>query len=292
MISKVWTIAGGFVFHREEMRNTYVNTTDGSDFLLRRNDISEYLENRFNFGKLFVNIGLRYETYNMPFVPGDAYGFPARPDFPARTDSELSPKMSAAYMVKPGTRIHASYGTGIRPPGGSDLAFTNNPALLPEHTQSYDVGAEQYFLGNKLSLDATWFHNRYQDLIVSLGGSLSELLNYSTGNLSNARAEGMENTALFRPTNWLSMNGSYTWLESEVLQLTGSTGLVQQYFYLGEPLLRRPKQSGSFVVSVRHGRADVNLVGSWRGHTLDVGRIMARRPVCSGTRGIRIWALI
>jgi outer membrane cobalamin receptor len=270
VISKVWTIAGGFVFHREEMRNTYVNTTDGSDFLLRRDDISEYLENRFNFGKLFVNIGLRYETYSMPFVPGDAFGFPARPDFPARTDSEISPKMSAAYMIKPGTRIHASYGTGIRPPGGSDLAFTNNPALVPEHTQSYDVGAEQYFLGNKLSLDATWFHNRYQDLIVSLGGSLSELLAFSTGNLSNARAEGLENTAQFRPTSWLSMNASYTWLESEVLQLTGSTGLVQQYFHLGEPLLRRPKQSGSFVVSVRHGRADANLVGSWRGHTLDV----------------------
>jgi outer membrane cobalamin receptor len=270
VISKVWTIAGGFVFHREEMRNTYVNTTDGSDFLLRRDDISEYLENRFNFGKLFVNIGARYETYTMPFVPGDAFGFPARPDFPARTDSKASPKMSAAYLVRPGTRIHASYGTGIRPPGGSDLAFTNNPALLPEQTVSYDVGVEQYFLGNKLSLDATWFHNRYRDLIVGLGGSLSELLVYSTGNLSNARAEGMENTAQFRPTGWLSMNASYTWLESEVLQLTGSTGLVQSYYYLGQPLPRRPKQSGTFVVSVRHGRADVNLVGSWRGHTLDV----------------------
>lgn len=270
VISKVWTIAGGFVFHREEMRNTYVNTTDGSDFLLRRDDTSEYFENRFNFGKLFVNIGMRYETYSMPFVPGDAFGFPARPDFPARTDFLASPKMSAAYLVRPGTRIHASYGTGIRPPGGSDLAFTNNPALLPERTESYDVGVEQHFLSNKLSVDATWFHNRYRDLIVSLGGSLSKLLAFSTGNLSNARAEGMENTAQFRPTNWLSMNASYTWLESEVLQLTGSTGLVQQYFYLGEPLLRRPKQSGSFVVSVSHGRADVNLVGSWRGHTLDV----------------------
>jgi outer membrane cobalamin receptor len=269
-ISKMWTIAGGFVFHREEMRNTYVNTTDGADFLLRRDDISEYLESRMTFGKLFVNLGGRYEQYTMPLVPGDAYGYPARPDFPARTDSEFSPKLSAAYMVKAGTRLHGSYGTGIRPPGGSDLAFTNNPALLPERTQSYDVGVEQRLLGNKLSLDAAWFHNRYQDLIVSLGGSLSELSAYSTGNLSNARAEGIENTAQFRPTAWLSMNGSYTWLESEVLQLNGSTGLVQNYYYLGQPLPRRPKQSGSFVVTVRHGRADLNLLGTWRGHTLDV----------------------
>jgi outer membrane cobalamin receptor len=269
-VSKAWSLAGGVVYHREEMRNTYVNTTDGSDFLLRRNDVSGYLESRMTVGKLFVNVGVRYEEYMMPFVPGDAFGFPARPDFPARTYTETSPKLSAAYMIKQTTRLHASYGTGIRPPGGSDLAFTNNPALLPERTRSYDVGVEQRVFGNKLSLDATWFHNRYQDLIVGLGGSLSVLGVYSTGNLSNARAEGLENTARFRPTSWLSLTADYTWLESEVLALNGSTGLVQQYFYLGEPLLRRPKQSGSFAVGVRHGRFDVDLIGSWRGHTLDV----------------------
>ena len=93
---------------------------------------------------------------------------------------------------------------------------------------------------------------------------------FSTGNLANAQAQGIETTAQLRPARWISLNGSYTWLESQVLSLNGSTGLVQTYFYLGEPLLRRPKQSGSFVVSVRYGRADLNLVGSWRGHTLDV----------------------
>jgi len=269
-VTKTWTLAGGAVYHREEMRNTYVNSTDGSDFLLRRNDVSEYIESRFTFGKLFINAGLRYETYSMPLIPGDAYGYPSRPDFPARTDNEASPKIAAAYSVRPGTRLHGSYGTGIRPPGGSDLAFTNNPALLPEHTQSYDAGVEQHLFGNKLSLDATWFHNRYRDLIVSLGGSLSSLLQYSTGNLANARAEGIETSAQFRPVSWLSLTGSYTWLESDVLSLSGSTGLVQQYFYLGEPLLRRPKQSGSFTATVHYKRASVNLVGNWRGHTLDV----------------------
>lgn len=269
-LSKMWTIAGGFVFHREEMRNTYVNTTDGADFLLRRDDISGYLENRFTYGKIYVNVGARYETFSMPAIPADAFGYPARPTFPATTYDEFSPKISGAYMVQPATRIHASYGTGIRPPGGSDLAYTNNPALLPEKTRSYDVGVEERVFGNKVSLDATWFHNRYRDLIVSLGGSLETLSAYSTGNLANARAEGMENTVQFRPMAWLSMSGSYTWLESSVLSLDGGTGLVQQYYYLGEPLLRRPKQSGTFVATVRHGRADLNLVGSWRGHTLDV----------------------
>jgi outer membrane cobalamin receptor len=269
-VSKAWTIAGGYVFRREEMRNTYVNTTDGSSFLLRRDDNSEYLENRLTLGRLFVNVGVRADSYTTPLIPGNAFGFPPRPDFPARTDVKVSPKISAAYVVRPGTRIHASYGTGIRPPGGSDLAFTNNPALLPEKTTSYDVGAEQRFFASKLSLDATWFHNRYQDLIVSLGGSLAHLIPYSTGNLANARAQGIEVTAQFRPSTWLSLNGSYTWLESQVLSLDGSTGLVQAYYYLGQPLLRRPKQSGTFLASIHHGRVAVNLTGSWRGHALDV----------------------
>jgi outer membrane cobalamin receptor len=129
---------------------------------------------------------------------------------------------------------------------------------------------EHHLLGNRLSVDATWFHNRYRDLIVSLGGSLAQLLNYSTGNLANAKAEGMETAAQYRPNTWFSLTANYTWLESEVLSLNGSTGLVQQYFYLGQPLLRRPKQSGSFVATVRHGRVDVNLLGTARGHTLDV----------------------
>ena len=270
VVNKQWTIAGGYVFHREEMRNTYVTTTSGANFLLRRDDDSEYIENRFTIGHFYFNSGIRAETYRMPLVPGNAFGFPARPDFPARTDVKVSPKLSGAYFVRAGTRIHASYGTGIRPPGGSDLAFTNNPALLPEQTQSYDAGAEQRLFGGRLSLDATWFHNRYRDLIVSLGGSLAKLSQFSTGNLANARAEGMEFTAQFQPARWFSMNGSYTWLETEVLSLNGSTDLVQTYYYLGQPLLRRPKQSGSFVASLRHGRADLNVTGSFRGHTLDV----------------------
>jgi outer membrane cobalamin receptor len=269
-VNKAWTIAAGFVFHREEMRNTHVNTTDGGDFLLRRDDVSEYVENRFTFGRFYINLGLREETFRTPFVPGNAYGYPARPDFAARTDNETSPKVSGAYLVREGTRVHASYGTGIRPPGGSDLAFTNNPALLPEHTRSYDLGVEQRLFANRLSLDVTYFHNRYRDLIVGLGGSLSKLLAYSTGNLANARAEGVESAAQFRPAGWLSMNASYMWLETSVLSLDGSTGLVQAYYRLGQPLPRRPKQSGTFVVNARAGRADLSLVAAWRGHTLDV----------------------
>ena len=53
-------------------------------------------------------------------------------------------------MAGGGTRLHASFGMGLRPPSGFELAFTNNPALKPERTRSVDAGVEQKF-GNLLT---------------------------------------------------------------------------------------------------------------------------------------------
>jgi len=265
-----WTIAGGYAFDREEMHNTYVTSTNGDDFLLRRDNSGIYLENRITWNKFFINAGVREEIYQTDSLPANAYGYPPRPFFPARTVDKLNPKISGAYRIDATTRLHASFGTGIRPPGGSDLAFTNNPALQPERTESYDIGAEKRFLGDRLSLDATWFHNRYKDMIVGLGGSLAKVFQYSTDNLANARAEGVETSARLRPLTWFSLTGSYMWLETEALSLNGGSGLIQQYFYVGQPLLRRPKQSGSLVANFHYKRIDANVVGYFRGHSLDV----------------------
>ncbi len=268
-VSRHWIMAGGFVYEREEDRNTYITSNLGS-VLLRRSNQGLYWENRFEFrNKLFVNAGVRGEIFENPFVPGYKNGYPPRPDFPAATYSQTSPKISAVYFVKPETRLHTSFGTGIRPPGGSDLAFTNNPALKPEHSLSYEFGVEQRLAGDKIALDATWFHNRYKDLIVSLGGSLAKLSQYSTDNLNNARTEGVETSVRVRPARWLSATGSYTWLQAQVLGLNG-TGLAQSYYTPGQLLARRPRQSGSMVITAHKGRFDVNLTGYFRGQTLDV----------------------
>jgi outer membrane receptor protein involved in Fe transport len=267
-----WTLAGGFAFAREEMKNTFVETVNSNLFDLRRDNEGIYLDNHFSLlkNKLFLNAGLREEIYQTAFIPGDSNNFPPRPDFPARDYSRLNPKISGVYMLQKDERLHASYGTGIRPPGGSNLAFTNNPALKPERTESYDIGIEQRFLNNKVSLDATYFHNDYRDLIVSLGGSLSSLSQFYTDNLAKANAKGVEAGAKYRPATWISVTGNYTWLETEVLSLNGGIGLVQQYFYLGQPLLREPKQSGSALVNFHYGKVDANLTGYFRGRDLDV----------------------
>ncbi len=266
-----WTLAAGFSFAREEMENTFVTDTNSNIFPLRRDNEGIYLDNHFAFvKKFFLNVGVREELFQTFAVPADAGNSPPRPFFAAQDYSRLNPRIAGAYLIQPGLRLHASYATGIRPPGGGDLAFTDNPNLRPERTESYDVGIEQRFLRNQFSLDETYFHNNYRDLIVGLGGSLSVLSMYSTDNLAKSNAEGAEVSAKYRPFTLLSVTGNYMWLETRVLSLNGGIGLVEQYFYLGQPLLREPKQSGSAVVTFHYGKFDVDLSGYFRGRDLDV----------------------
>jgi outer membrane cobalamin receptor len=269
-VNRRWTMAAGYVFAREEMKNNFVTDSRFNAFLLRRDNSGIYVENHLSLGRLFINVGVREEIYQQARVPANANGFPPRPEYPAYTYSQANPKVSAAYALRPGMRAHGSYGTGLRPPGGSDLAFSNNPQLQPERTWGYDAGLEQLFLGGRLSLDATWFNNRYADLIVSLGGSLARLSRYSTDNVANARARGAEFSARLRPSNWILLSGTYTWLDTRVMSLDGGNGLVQQYYTLGQPLLRRPKHSGSLLATMHYRRVDANISGTLRGSVLDV----------------------
>lgn len=263
-------MAGGYAFEREEMKNTYVTDSGNHQFPLRRDNGGIYWENHFSYKGFFANAGLREEIYQSPAEPGNVHGYPPRPTFSPRTDTKLTPKISGGYVLKTGERLHASFGTGIRPPGGSDLAFTNNPNLKPEHTASYDLGVEQTLWNGRLALDATWFHNDFKDLIVTIGGSLAKLSQFYTDNLANARTRGVEATARYRPSSMISLTGSYTWLEAKVLSVNGGNGLVQQYYTLGQPLLRRPKQSGTLEAAGHYKRFSGNVTGYFRGHDRDV----------------------
>jgi outer membrane cobalamin receptor len=268
-IAPWYTAALGVSLAREEVKNTYIAGDDNNPFTIKRDDAGIYWENRFQVGsRFFFNAGVRGEIINTPYIPDNLVD--GRPAFPANTVTKVDPKLAATYLLRRGTRLHTSLGTGIRPPAGLELAFTNNPALKPERTASFDFGVEQRALNGKLSLDATYFYNRFYDLIVSLGGDLAVLSAYQTGNLSNARAQGAELSGRFRPARWMSVTASYTYLDSEVLSLNGSTGLAPIPFSVGQELIRRPANSGSFVSTFSRGRVTANVTGYFRGSDLDV----------------------
>ncbi|MCU1234043.1 MAG: TonB-dependent receptor [Candidatus Solibacter sp.] len=262
-LSRHDTASFGVTAGREEVKNTYITDSTFSTFPIKRNEISVYAEDRYEIaGHLFLSAGLRAEFFRTASIPSDGF---SRPAFAQSSISRVNPKLSAAYAAG-GTRLHASFGMGLRPPSGFELAFTNNPELRPERTRSVDAGVEQK-LGKLLTVDATYFYNRYYDLIVTLGGSLTSLSHYKSDNLANSQAQGAEFSARLRPARWVFVTGSYTLLETRILSLDGSTQ-AQLPFTVGQQLTRRPENSGSIVATFTHGRLAADLTGYFRGKAL------------------------
>ncbi len=267
-VARNYTMAFGFTVARESFTDTYVNNAQFLITPLNRNDYGFYLENRFDFlgGRLFLNAGVRGDVFQTLTIPSSSSSQPA---IPANTISRVNPKGALSYLLAKTTRLHTSVGTGIRPPAGFDLAFTTNPALKPERTASVDAGIEQSLFHNRVLLDGAYFYNRYYDLIVSLGGSLTALSHFTTDNLANSRAQGAEFSASVRPTRWLFLKGSYTLLRTRVLSLDNSNQAPSP-FQVGEELLRRPDNSGSMVATFTRGKVSADLTGYFRGSDLDV----------------------
>jgi outer membrane receptor protein involved in Fe transport len=276
-VSRHYTVSAGVGGGSEQVRNSYITDAAFRTFPVRRRDEAVYVENRFEFGgRLFLSAGVRAEFLRTGSIPPNGF---SRQYFPAQTNFSANPKLAAAYVLR-GARLHGSFGTGIRPATGFDLAYTNNPALKPERTRSFDAGVERTLFHNWLSMDATYFYTRFYDLIVILGGQLSRLSSFQSDNLANSRAQGAEFSARLRPARWIFVEGSYTRLKTEILALNGGPGLAQPFFHVGQALIRRPANSGSVTASLRRGRVGANVTGEFRGSLLDV------EPAYGATNGL------
>lgn len=268
-------LVGGFEYGREQIRNTYIADAHFQPFLLPRTSLAYFVENRWSpTSRLFVIAGLRFDDIRTHALPTDGG---LRPPLPASSVNKLNPRVSAAYLIHESddgswlgaTRLHGSLGTGIRAANGFELAFTNNPRILPERSLSFDGGFEQRFLENRAVLDLTYYYNRFEDQIVVLGGSLTNLSTFVSGNLGNARANGLELSFRAQPTRSLHLSAEYTLLDTSILALNGSF-LVATPFYVGQQLLRRPRHSAAYNVTWQRGRWMLNTSAYFRGATLDL----------------------
>jgi len=264
----------GFEYNRERIKNTFIADTSGVPFLLPRSNFAYFAENRWSPSRRWVVItGLRLDDIRTRELPPGGFGL--RPRLPASSVVKANPRVSATYLAREGaarwgaTRLHGTFGTGIRAPNGFELAFTNNPRLKPERSLSFDSGVEQRVFGDRAVLDVTYFYNRFEDQIVLLGGSLTNLSSFISDNLANSRAEGVEASVRVRPVRAFALSGHYTRLNSSILALDGTT-LPQFPFEVGQPLLRRPRNSAAFNATWQRGRLMLNLNGFWRSKVLDV----------------------
>ncbi|MFZ3218034.1 MAG: TonB-dependent receptor [Candidatus Acidiferrales bacterium] len=272
-VSSTDTLVAGFEYDRDQFKNSYVEGAGDLPFLLGRNSYAFFAENRWNpADRWFINLGVRVDDLQTSSVPPNADT--GQPGIPANSLAKVTPRISAAYLARQdagdgffgGTRLHASFGTGFRAPDGFELAFTNNPALKPEESISYDAGVEQSMAHDRAILDVTYFYNKFTDQIVTTGDLPT---NFDSENIGKSRADGLETTVRLRPFQSLEFSGSYTWMNTAILALDGFSEPVDPYAD-GEPLIRRPRNAAGFNATWTRQRLMLNMNGTIRGAVLDV----------------------
>lgn len=270
------SVSAGVDALRESGASTFI-TAGARQVPVERRAAAAFAEARWQPGaRVALTAGARAERITRDALAANPSAFSPRPAFPADTVVAVNPKMTAAWTLAgagdgrgASTRLHASAGTGIRPPDAFEIAFTDNDGLVPERSLSVDAGLVQTWRSGAVQAEATWFHNRYDDLIISVG-RLSGASRYRTDNIANARARGAELALAWRPVAALAARGHYTWLDTSVLAVDGAAGQAPAPFAVGDPLLRRPRHQGGLDVAWTSTRATAFVTAVFRGDTLDV----------------------
>lgn len=156
-------------------------------------------------GSIFVTAGLRID---------------ANSKFGTETTYRIAP---AFLLNRTGTKIKATYGTGFKSPSLFQLySQYGNEELSPEKSRAWDIGLEQYLLGEKAGFGITYFHSDFGNLIdYDFGTSTYK-------NLAEVESGGVELSAFAQNVFGFDLQANYTYTSTKEKTT-------------GEALLRRPK---------------------------------------------------
>lgn len=272
-------VSAGAEVARESGRSTYIVDRAGLEVPVDRTIAGYFAEARGAAGaRVIFTAGARLDEIHRAALAGDASPFGARPDMPADTVWAFNPRASAIVSLTPAgslnaARLRGGFSTGIKPPSAFELSSTDNPALKPERNRSAEVALEQQLARGAVTLSASAFWNRYDDLIITVGQSIAGASPYRSDNLSNAKARGVELSMTARGAGRLAglfVRGGYTWLRTEILAADDSdvTGLAP--FQIGDRLPRRPSHRAFVDVSVARGSVAAFASLEARGATGDI----------------------
>ena len=271
-------LTAGAALELEQAGSSYITGTTAQQVPIERRVAGYFAEFRWRAAsRLFATAGLRVDDIVRGAIEGDPLAFSPRPALPEDRVVAANPRAALSYYLRTSdasggnwSRVHGGAGTGIRPPDAFEIAFTDNPGLKPERSKSLDAGFEQALAGGLVIIDATWFLNRYDDLIVAVGRSMQDYSRYRTDNIANAQAWGLETSFALRTRRGLEARASYSFLDTEVLALDNAPGVAPAPFTVGDPLLRRPRHQVHVNLLYRHRRATAYFRAGGRSRVLDV----------------------
>ncbi len=201
------------------------------------------------------------------------------------------PRGSVAFVVHDGngavgaTTIHAGAGLGIKEPTflqsfSTSPYYLGNPDLKPERSRTIEAGIEQRLAADRLKVSATWFDNEYRDLI-STRLTDPATFSYQYFNIGLTQARGLETVFEVAPHRNLRGRFGYTYLDSTIVDSTSPDSTV---FAVGQPLFRRPKNSGYAGVTWSDSRLTLDLDGTIIGSYVDSDFSSFTPPLTIGGR--------
>jgi vitamin B12 transporter len=196
------------------------------------------------------------------------------------------------------TKVSFNVGKGIKAPSvfqqqnalftlvAGTPAAANAAELGPERSTSIDIGLEQGFWYGRARVRVAYFRNHYDDLVEFLSrtqltqagvpAAVAAATQFGAYlNSSSFRAQGIETSFDAALGEYVRMNASYTYLDAEVTKAFSAVaasnpsipGIQIGAFspLVGQRPFRRPPQSGSVMISLAKGPAQVTFAGYFSG---------------------------
>jgi outer membrane cobalamin receptor len=172
-------------------------------------------------------------------------------------------RLAGEHSALSSASFKLSAGRGVTEPSlledfAQGVGYFGNPALRPEITRSYEAGVVSEWWGRRVRTEVDLFRSSFHDLIAFLGDTWE--------NVEASWARGIESSAQARIAHNILISGSYMRLYTDI---TASTSPESSDTGIGEPLVRRPRNSGSLSIAVTPKRWSLAIGGSFIGERQD-----------------------
>ncbi len=241
ILSPVLTVTGGVQVERETERQSGETTSNFGGIVTTPD--TPFDRGRTTFGY--------YAQGVLDLASGLALNLNARVDDNSAFGTFFTYRAGAVYRLPSGTRIRASLGRSFKAPTFCeqfcDAPFVvGDSTLRPERSTSWEAGLEQGLAEGRVSVWATYFDQRFHDMIVYDGSGAPGDPTYFNG--AAAKSRGIETGVTTSLGRDVKLSASYTYLMAEA---TDDGGLASPTFAAGQRLIRRPRHSAELAARSR-----------------------------------------
>jgi vitamin B12 transporter len=240
-LSPVLTVTGGAQVERETERQSGETTSNFGG-------VATIPDTPFDRGRTTFGY---YAQGVLDLASGLALNLNARVDDNSAFGTFLTYRAGAVYRLRWGTRMRASLGRSFKAPTFCeqfcDAPFVvGDSTLRPERSTGWEAGLEQGLADGRVSVWATYFDQRFRDMIVYDGSGAPGEPTYFNG--AAAKSRGLETGLTASLDRDLKVSASYTYLLAEA---TEDAGLPSATFAAGQRLVRRPTHSAEVALRGR-----------------------------------------